>query len=652
MLGDLLSDGNERRTFLVGFASVATVGVVLVGVGLFVPAVAWLAVVGVALLAGCLVLLTKLVVTTHVHLRGTSGRLIGLNDRYDATERWLERFDVDVRSSLDSSAAMHAAVDARITELKQQASSIADGLAALQASCASAAELENARAGLAEEARALTERITAIESAASALASWKDKTAKWVETISSWKESAEKRASIADKALKTLSQEDATIVERLDAVREDVQAKHEALASSIEEASAAAQRVSDDLESGRVSDAESLAKQTAELEAAESRLSERIESFSSSLAEAQTKSETSTRDAMRQELTRSTGELVGKIKDSAQRLHVSSSLVSRMRGEPYVQFPRLVTGEAEKTLTKLKAVKSPAELRYLERKLQVIEGICEGRLAGSTDDAVARALLTRSVKKKELRILEIGVLFGIGSIFMHQALAGFYRRIHLTLLDPFDGYYGPKHLDPLTGQPVTEDAVRRNLIRCGIAPEDVELVSAFSADDAARARVAEGGPYDSIVIDGDHSAEGIKLDYELYADLVAPGGVLIVDDYGSDDWPSVMEYTNTVIEKDARFTRIAVIGKTIAFRRKRGGAAEKASASSKRSGVSSPKTSSPKKAAKRKSAKPASTTESKKNTARGKQDKHASKPASTVEAKPSKKPVRAKARAAVRADTA
>ncbi len=249
------------------------------------------------------------------------------------------------------------------------------------------------------------------------------------------------------------------------------------------------------------------------------------------------------------------------------RLDQGDHQLSRLRGDAYTQFMRVITPALEEGVSKLGVPLQRGELKYMERKLQVIEGQCEGRLAGSVDDAIARSLAARTWKGEELRILEIGVLFGIGAIYMHRVLSPFFAHVHLSLLDPFDGYYGSDHLDPLTGQPVTRAMLERNLSRGGVPMDDVTIIDRFSTDQAAVKRAGDGSPYAVIIIDGDHSYEGVKADYELYADMVAPGGVLIVDDYGSKDWPEVTAYASEVIERDKRFAKVAVLGKTAIYRR-------------------------------------------------------------------------------------
>lgn len=56
-------------------------------------------------------------------------------------------------------------------------------------------------------------------------------------------------------------------------------------------------------------------------------------------------------------------------------------------------------------------------------------------------------------------------------------------------------------------------------------------------------RVAEFGPYDFIFIDGDHTYNGVKADWENYKDMVAPGGAVGFHDTSrvGEGWMSKVE---------------------------------------------------------------------------------------------------------------
>lgn len=494
-----------------------------------VPGVAILLPVGLGAISLGVLLVAKVVLASHVHLRGTVARLVALNDRYDETERWLELFDKDTRESF---VATRRADEARRAEI----------LGVVASATALGSRLDGAASALRGEVERLTK---AIESEA-ALGATRDRSGR--ARAEKTEAALQRLTDSLDAAGKLWAEKSGTHGAELLALKTALSGavgRSEAAAASVKELRNELSKSSDEHERKRKSatHAVRVEAQTA-LDAARKSLDERHES-------------------------------------TLKRLDEMRSLTGRLRGDPYARFSRLVSAEAEAGIRELGAKPVASELRYLERKLQVIEGLCEGRLAGSADDAVARVFASRMVRRKEIRILEIGVLFGVGAIYMHQALAPHFGRVRLTLVDPFNGYYGRDHLDPTTGQPITRGAVERNLRRTGVPSEDVTLVEGFSTDDSVRAKVAETGSYDVVLIDGDHSREGITADFSLYSEFVRDGGVLIVDDYGSPDWPDVTAYTDAVIGVDERFKRVAVVGKTAVFKRVRGskGAARSASVS-------------------------------------------------------------------------
>ena len=80
-------------------------------------------------------------------------------------------------------------------------------------------------------------------------------------------------------------------------------------------------------------------------------------------------------------------------------------------------------------------------------------------------------------------------------------------------------------------------AWREDLYRAFAGPDRrIELVRADSHSPATAARVKGilGAPADVVFIDGDHSYAGVARDYELYAPLVRPGGLLAFHDIVAD----------------------------------------------------------------------------------------------------------------------
>jgi predicted O-methyltransferase YrrM len=80
-------------------------------------------------------------------------------------------------------------------------------------------------------------------------------------------------------------------------------------------------------------------------------------------------------------------------------------------------------------------------------------------------------------------------------------------------------------------------------------------------------------PLDFVFIDGDHSYEGLRGDWEAWSGLVAPGGVVALHDSCSsaereiEDAGSVL-YTRDVVRRDARYELAEVIDTLTVMRRK------------------------------------------------------------------------------------
>jgi predicted O-methyltransferase YrrM len=186
-------------------------------------------------------------------------------------------------------------------------------------------------------------------------------------------------------------------------------------------------------------------------------------------------------------------------------------------------------------------------ISYLANSICRLESLLSGRLATSIADVTLRALVARAAPGTPRRILEIGTLFGIGAAALYEAARFDGRGLRLTLLDPLDGYYGTDNLDILTGLPINEEILRRNLELAGIDREHVDIIKLFSSNPEAERRAA-AFRYDLLVIDGDHSYEGVKLDFDVYSKLVRPGGFIVIDDYASADWPDVTRFVDESVK--------------------------------------------------------------------------------------------------------
>ena len=74
----------------------------------------------------------------------------------------------------------------------------------------------------------------------------------------------------------------------------------------------------------------------------------------------------------------------------------------------------------------------------------------------------------------------------------------------------------------------------------------------------------------SLWIDGDHSYEGLKADWEAYTPLVVPGGYVMVDNYGDAEWPGVAQFLDNEVlgdEDPEGWSVIYKAGRTVLFQR-------------------------------------------------------------------------------------
>jgi len=114
------------------------------------------------------------------------------------------------------------------------------------------------------------------------------------------------------------------------------------------------------------------------------------------------------------------------------------------------------------------------------------------------------------------RICEIGAASGGTLYFLTRAAAPDARIVSLDIDTP-------PHLAFL----------RSNLAAPGQAVVSLEGDSQ-TREMVARVRGEAGGPLDFLFIDGDHSYEGVKRDFELYSPLVRPDGLIALHDINPD----------------------------------------------------------------------------------------------------------------------
>ncbi|GLY33669.1 class I SAM-dependent methyltransferase [Kineosporia sp. NBRC 101731] len=190
-----------------------------------------------------------------------------------------------------------------------------------------------------------------------------------------------------------------------------------------------------------------------------------------------------------------------------------------------------------------------------------------GRLAGGAPNILGKLATTPLLNPPNGEILEIGTLFGLFSGGMARQISRIGLSYQLTIIDPLaDVQLQVKELKADTsGSPVTETVVRENLSLAGVDSKRLRLVRGFSEDPKVQAQVSDR-KYGVIVIDGDHSAEGVANDLRFAEKIVAPGGIVVLDDYGDKNWPGVEQATRAHLAGDTRFEVAGVVA-TSAFLR-------------------------------------------------------------------------------------
>lgn len=208
----------------------------------------------------------------------------------------------------------------------------------------------------------------------------------------------------------------------------------------------------------------------------------------------------------------------------------------------------------------------PAYIDYLATKAIQVEKSCVGRLATTVQDAVARQLVAECVPSiGKLVILEIGALYGISLAILYNHVVTRFPSVRLVCLDPFDGYYG-KAIDAVLNQPVNDLTFHRNMTLANVPKDDYQVIKLYSNDPQAIESAKQLG-IDLLIIDGDHSYEGVKFDFDNYFPFVKPGGYVVLDDYNAKEWPGVQQFVDEDLPKVSGYRHLGSISRTAVGRR-------------------------------------------------------------------------------------
>jgi predicted O-methyltransferase YrrM len=184
---------------------------------------------------------------------------------------------------------------------------------------------------------------------------------------------------------------------------------------------------------------------------------------------------------------------------------------------------------------------------------------CFGLARAETQTTAAeRTCLARHAAGKK-RLVEIGVWHGVTTRVLQSTMA---QHGVLYAVDPF----------PVGRLRFSTQAViaRREVSK---AQERPVVWMRTKSVEAARAYAASGRPLvDFIFIDGDHSYEGLRDDWENWRPLVAPDGIIALHDSRSSTERCIgaagsVGFTSDVIVKDPGFDVVEVVDTLTVLRR-------------------------------------------------------------------------------------
>ncbi|MDT0310019.1 class I SAM-dependent methyltransferase [Streptomyces sp. DSM 44917] len=203
------------------------------------------------------------------------------------------------------------------------------------------------------------------------------------------------------------------------------------------------------------------------------------------------------------------------------------------------------------------------------RTLVDVENRGVGRIAGGTSNILGKLATTPLLSPPNGEVLEIGTLYGlfIGGLARQMLRAGI--PYQLTIVDPIAPVQLQEEMEitvDASGTPISEEIVRANLHYAGVPADRVRLLRGYSTDQEIHAKLA-GEKFGVIIVDGDHSAAGVRADLEWVEELAAPGAIVVIDDYDDRVWPGVKEATDEHLANGT--TRLTKLGKvtTSAFLR-------------------------------------------------------------------------------------
>jgi hypothetical protein len=136
----------------------------------------------------------------------------------------------------------------------------------------------------------------------------------------------------------------------------------------------------------------------------------------------------------------------------------------------------------------------------------------------------------------------------------------------VVCIDPMAGFYN-KEVDIITKLPVTADTFFKNIKLFGFRSESVELRT-LKSDEPGALKGLRKRSFATLMIDGDHSYQGVRYDWETYYPLIRKEGIVLFDDYAEPAWPEITTFVDELkTELPEGWKEIGVLGTTLLLAR-------------------------------------------------------------------------------------
>ena len=174
-------------------------------------------------------------------------------------------------------------------------------------------------------------------------------------------------------------------------------------------------------------------------------------------------------------------------------------------------------------------IKALDRYRALNRLVDFSFKDCAGLIRPAQVQSEVSEFLEVISRVKPKVILEIGTASG-GTLFLFSRVAS----VDATMMsiDLPGGRFGG-------GYPAWKTPLYRSFALPG---QEIHLIRADShkADTLGQVKtILDGRGIDFLFIDGDHTYEGVKMDFEMYGPLVKEGGIIAFHDIVAGEWESV-----------------------------------------------------------------------------------------------------------------